>query len=164
MWGMVLVRQVDPEDWRVLRDIRLAALRDAPDAFGSTYEQEAAFAEQDWRRRAAGRSTFFGYLPEVSATDPAGLAGGYLEQPDVVELVSMWVSPRARGHRVGEALVTAVADWAKHTEAATLHLWVTEANQSARRLYGRCGFTPTGERQPLPSSPDLDEIGMARSL
>jgi GNAT superfamily N-acetyltransferase len=161
---MVLVRAVDPDDWEVLRDIRLAALRDAPDAFGSTYEQQAAFTEEDWRRRAAEVAAFLAYVPEVSATEPAGLAGGYPEEPGVIELVSMWVRPQARGHGVGEALVTAVADWAKRSEAATLHLWVTESNRSARLLYERCGFAPTGERQPLPSNPDLDEIGMARSL
>lgn len=161
---MVLVRNVDPEDWPILRDIRLEALRNAPDAFGSSYAEEVPFQQADWLRRISGRSTFFAYVPEISSVEPAGLAGGYPEQPGVIELVSMWVRPQARGHRVGEALVTAVADWAKRAEATTLHLWVTEANQSARRLYERCGFTPTGERQPLPSNPSLEELGMARPL
>jgi len=29
-------------------------------------------------------------------------------------------------------------------------------------LYERCGFSPTAERQPLPSNVELIEIGMAR--
>ncbi len=37
-----------------------------------------------------------------TGADPVGLAGGYQEEPGVVELVSMWVGPRARGHGVGE--------------------------------------------------------------
>jgi ribosomal protein S18 acetylase RimI-like enzyme len=45
-----------------------------------------------------------------------------------------------------------------------VHLWVTEANRPARLLYERCGFTLTGERQPLPSNPDLGEIGMTFPL
>jgi ribosomal protein S18 acetylase RimI-like enzyme len=45
-----------------------------------------------------------------------------------------------------------------------VHLWVAESNRSARLLYERCGFRPTGERQPLPSNPQLPEIAMARSL
>ena len=31
-------------------------------------------------------------------------------------------------------------------------------------LYERCGFTATGERQPLPSNPALGEVGMTRPL
>jgi ribosomal protein S18 acetylase RimI-like enzyme len=41
---------------------------------------------------------------------------------------------------------------------------VTENNKPARGLYERCGFSPTGERQPLPSDPALMELAMARSV
>jgi GNAT superfamily N-acetyltransferase len=161
---MVLVREAVADDWRALRDIRLAALRDAPEAFGSTYEQQATFGEADWLRRIARGGTFLAYLPEVSASQPAGLAGGYQERPGLVELVSLYVRPRARGRGVGEALVASVIEWAGARDAASVHLWVTEANRPARLLYERCGFTLTGERQPLPSHPDLGEIGMTFPL
>lgn len=160
---MVEVRAVGPDDWVIMRDVRLAALRDAPDAFGSTYAREAQFAEAEWRRRASTRNSFLAYLPELGAT-PAGIAAGIEEEPGAFELVSMWVRPQARGRAVGPALVTAVTDWARARDAPALHLWVTENNKPARRLYERSGFTPTGERQPLPSDPDLTEIGMTRPL
>jgi GNAT superfamily N-acetyltransferase len=160
---MVEVREVGPEDWLIMRDVRLAALRDAPYAFSSTYERETGFAEAEWRRRADGRNNFLAYLPELGAT-PAGIAAGIEEEPGAFELVSMWVRPEARGRMVGPALITAVIDWARARGAAALHLWVTESNKPARRLYERSGFTPTGERQPLPSDPELAEIGMTRPL
>jgi GNAT superfamily N-acetyltransferase len=154
---MVLVREIGPEDWRLVRDIRLAALGDAPKAFGSSYEREIAFGEADWRRRFSPRSvTFVAYLPEVG---PAGMAGGLGDQERVVELVSMWVAPTARGHRVGEALVNAVTGWAT---GRGVHLWVTEGNTTARALYERCGFISTTERQQLPSDSSLSEVGMLR--
>jgi len=159
---VVLIREVAPDDWQLLRDIRLTALRKAPSAFGSSYERESGFTEADWRGRLASRNvTFLAYLPEVS---PAGLAGSFEERPGVAELVSMWVAPAARGRGTGETLVTAVADWAKTRDYRELHLWVTETNVHARGLYERCGFVPTGERQPLPSDPSLLEIGMRRPL
>ena len=161
---MVLVREAVAGDWRALRDIRLAALRDAPEAFGSTYEQQVTFGEADWQRRIARGGTFLAYLPEVSASEPVGLAGGYQEGPGLVELVSMYVRPRARGRGVGEALLASVIEWAGARDAASVHLWVTETNRPARLLYERCGFTLTGERQPLPSSPCLGEIGMTFPL
>jgi GNAT superfamily N-acetyltransferase len=186
---MVLVRETVPEDWQALRDIRLAALRDAPDAFGSTYEEQAAFGEADWRRRIANRGTFLAYLPEVSApevsapegsapevsapegsaagiraSEPVGLVGGYQAAPGVIELVSMYVRPEARGRGVGEAMIEAVIGWSRARHATTVHLWVTETNKHACRLYERCGFSLTGERQPLPSNENLTEFGMSRTL
>ena len=158
---MVLVRATTITDWPALREIRLQALRDAPYAFGSTYSGESAFGEDEWHRRATRDGSFLAFLPEVS---PAGLGGGYLETPDTVELVSMFVRPQARGRGVGEAIVDAVVGWAIRKDATAVHLWVTETNKPARLLYERCGFTPTAERQPLPSNPALGEIGMRRPV
>jgi GNAT superfamily N-acetyltransferase len=72
-----------------------------------------------------------------------------------VDLISMWVRPQARGYGVGEALIAAVLDWARARQARSVHLWVTETNKPACRLYERCGFSPTGERHALPCNPAL---------
>jgi GNAT superfamily N-acetyltransferase len=159
---MVLVRATTLDDWQAMRDIRLQALRDAPDAFASTYARDAAFEPAEWHRRAVRDGSFFAFIPELAV--PAGLAGGYEAEPGVVELISMFVRPQARGHGVGEALAGAVVAWAEDKGAKSVHLWVTESNKPAIRLYERCGFTVTPERQPLPSNPALGEIGMTRPL
>src|SRR6202046_5719707 len=132
---MVLVRETIAGDWQALRDIRLEALRDAPTAFGSTYEREAHRGEAHWRDRISRGGTFLAYLPDPSdasgpspQADPSGLIGGYQEDPLTVELVSMYVRPRARGRGVGEALVAAVINWAGQRNAAAVHLWVTASN------------------------------------
>ena len=161
---MVVVRETVTGDWQALRDIRLEALRDAPAAFGSTYEREVLRGEAHWRDRIARGGTFLAHLPDVSASDPAGLIGGYQEDPVTVELVSMYVRPRSRGRGVGEALVARVIGWARDRNAAQVHLWVTETNVHARTLYERCGFALTGEQQPLPSDPGLGEVAMALPL
>jgi len=161
---MVIVREVKPDEWATLRDVRLAALLEAPYAFGSTYAREAPFTEQQWRARFAVRAvTFFAFAADLADGEPAGLAGVYVED-GAADLVSMWVRPAARGHGVGEALVQGAADWARARDYDTLYLWVTESNMAARGLYERCGFAITGERQPLPSDPSLTEIRMRRPL
>ena len=61
---VVLIREVLPDDWEVMRDIRLAALREAPYAFGSTYAREAPFTEARWRARISDRAvTYLAYVP-----------------------------------------------------------------------------------------------------
>ena len=72
---MLVVRTATIEEWQVLRDIRLAALRDAPNAFGSTYARQAASAEADWRRWISRGRTFFAYVTEVNVTEVNERAG-----------------------------------------------------------------------------------------
>ena len=159
---MVFVREISADDWELMRDVRLAALAEAPDAFGSSYAREIAFGEEQWRGRFSERSvTFFAYTDP--AESPAGLAGVYIED-GVADVVSMWVRPGNRGKKIGEVLIEATASWAKAHGFGTLFLWVTDTNDAARRLYERCGFTVTGEKQPLPSNPSLTEIRMSRAL
>jgi GNAT superfamily N-acetyltransferase len=150
-----------------MRDVRLAALREAPYAFASTYAREVQFTREQWLARFHDRAvTYLAYLPD--AAGPAGIAGVLIEDADGdgrhPEVVSMWVSPAARGRKVGEALIEATANWSSGLGFAGLHLWVTEPNDAARRLYERCGFTMTGERQPLPWDPAVTELGMHRPL
>ena len=127
MGGMVVIREVSPDDWEILRDVRLAALREAPAAFGSTYAREAAFTEERWRGRISERHgvTYFAYRPQ--APEPAGLIGVYVED-GLADVVSMWVRPGARGSGVGEALITAAADWSRARGHDGVFLWVTESN------------------------------------
>ncbi len=144
-----------------MRDVRLAALAEAPSAFGSAYARGGDFTEERWRGRISERSVTFFAHEETADAPPAGLVGVYVED-GAAELVPMWVRPSARGLGVGEALVEAAAAWAKTRDFGALFLWVTESNAPAVRLYERLGFTPTGERQPLPSDPALAEIRMSR--
>lgn len=157
------VRQIGADSWPVMRDIRLAALRDAPQAFGSSYQGEVAFGPEDWLGRIRRGANFLAYA-HGPGSPPAGIAGGFVPSPGVAELVSMWVAPGNRGSGIGQALVEAVVQWARADGHDQLHLWVTEGNEPARSLYERCGFTPTGERQPLPSRPELTEIAMMRPV
>jgi ribosomal protein S18 acetylase RimI-like enzyme len=163
MGHMTELRVVGPDDWRAMRDIRLDALRDAPYAFASTYDREAAFPDQTWQERARSGNTILAYRPE-SGEEPVGLVASIEEAPGQLGLVSMWVRPEARGAHVGSALVEAVVEVARSRRLPRVRLWVTESNKAARRLYEQCGFAPTGERQPLPSDPGLMELAMAREV
>lgn len=47
---MVVVREAVLDDWQALRAIRLAALRDAPEAFLSSYAEQAVRGRQLYER------------------------------------------------------------------------------------------------------------------
>jgi len=154
------IRRVRAAEWAAYRQVRLAALAEAPYAFSTTLEQESAKDDAYWQDRAAhGIPMFIAWQDG----EPAGLAGAFVvpdgELPRGVRrawhLVSMWVSPSARGSGLAERLVQAVADAARANGATRLILWVTEVNERARAFYGRLGFLPTGARQLVrPDEPD----------
>lgn len=44
-----MIRQFYPEEWSVYKGLRLAALTEAPDAFGSTVAAESGRSDADWQ-------------------------------------------------------------------------------------------------------------------
>jgi ribosomal protein S18 acetylase RimI-like enzyme len=158
------VRRVRADDADLMCDMRLRALRDAPLAFGSTYDRELAFEREVWESRvranAEGRDSI-GFVLEPAA----GMAVGRIhdDDPEVAQLYGMWVAPEARGGGAGRALVDAVIAWALDRGARRIVTQVTEGNEAALRLYERAGFADTGEREPLGHS-DAVTIVLERAL
>lgn len=44
-------RVLTPQDWQLYKLARLNSLEDAPDSFGSTYEQEVTLSDTEWQTR-----------------------------------------------------------------------------------------------------------------
>ena len=158
------IREIDPDQWERLRDIRLRALAEAPSAFGSSLAREKGRTEADWRRWLGSRDGVL--LVCIDQEAWVGIAGTYVEpeHPDVVWVVSMWVGPEARRRGVGRLLLDACVQWARERPAAEARLWVTLGNQPARTLYEAAGFAPTGVTQPLPSDPSVQEEELSLRL
>ncbi len=145
------LREVGPDDWRVWRELRLAALAEAPYAFGSVLAdwQGEGDREDRWRSRLG----LPGSHNVVALRDgtPVGMATGAPDEDGSgAELISMWVAPSARGTGVADALVERVERWAASAGAPVLRLAVAEDNPAAVRLYDRHGFADTGRTEPMP--------------
>ena len=89
------LRRLGPDDWEVLRDVRLRALAESPDAFGSTVGREREFDEKEWRRRLVRPV----YAVPVDGR-PVAMAGAFTDDGRV-QVWGMWTDPahRARGTR-----------------------------------------------------------------
>ncbi len=143
---MVLeVQAISPDDWERWRELRLAALAEAPGAFGSQLADWQDAPEQRWRDRLAWRGAA-NFVAVVDGQD-AGMASGIESDadPGQAELISMWVAPTARGRGVGDALIEVVRRWATAGGLPVLGLDVVIDNPAARALYARHGFAVVGE-------------------
>lgn len=48
--------KLDPKDWEKYKKIRLEALQENPEAFGSSYEKEIAFPDETWQERCGNEN------------------------------------------------------------------------------------------------------------
>lgn len=162
------VRAVRGDEAGPLRAIRLRALLDAPDSFGSTCDRETGLPWQAWVERAERSARSEADVTFVAEGEGgwSGMAVGQLEpdDPGRAGLFGMWVAPEARGSGLGLALARAVVDWARARGAREIGLWVVASNAAAIRLYRRAGFVESGRRTGLPRDPAVVEIEMVTTL
>lgn len=151
------LRRVRQEDWRRFRDVRLAALAESPEMFGSTWAKEQEFDEAEWRRRAVRPTTFLAVREGVDV----GIGGVY-EFLDGWCVAGMWIAPVARGTGLVEALIHACESVARDAGVTTLELGVMEDNPRGQRAYLRLGYEFTGTREHVRDG--RDELWMAKSL
>lgn len=167
MRGNIDVSIIQAAQWEAYRDIRLHALQDSPDAFGTTWEQARTLTDPEWRARLERVTPALDHpmLARLEGRN-AGLAWARIEPTDlaVAFLYQMWVAPESRGRGVGRALMDAAIGWAEARDARLLKLDVTCGDRPARRLYDALGFQPVGEPVPMRPGSDLMEQPMALSL
>jgi RimJ/RimL family protein N-acetyltransferase len=159
------VRRLMLEDAVAYREIRLAGLRDTPEAFGSTFERESA-QPLAWFRDRLANSQVFG---AIRLSELLGIAGFARREHDKEKhkglLWGMYVRPDARNAGIGRLLVEAVIDHARQ-QVELIQLSVVSGNERARRLYSSLGFVEYGvEKKSLKQCGRYyDEILMALDL
>ncbi len=141
-----------PAEWRLYRDARLRALAGAPEAFGTTYAESAALTDEQWEQQFRERAaTMTHYLAFGGSGAVAGIVRlfGQPGEPDVVEVLGMWVEPEHRRLGAARALLDTCLEEARRRKAERVRLEVVEGNDAAIRLYERYGFVFTGAWEPL---------------
>lgn len=157
----ITVRALGDEEWQVYRDVRLEALREAPDAFAASAKQEEAFNDELWQTRVK-RSR------RLVAEDGDRVVGvvsvGRKPEDDekVSELFGLWVTPELRGKGVAWKLVDAGVRQARQDNFDFVIYWVGTDNGRAVAFASSYGFRPTDGRRPMQvSNGDEPEDEMA---
>jgi ribosomal protein S18 acetylase RimI-like enzyme len=142
MDAAILIRMLDGGDAESFQALRLHGLRSAPEAFGSSFEEESDLDIASVRERLGARpNAVFGAFAHDRLVSVAGFAmNTKLKQKHKGLLWGVYVNPDWRGHDLGKRLTQAVIDHARQ-HVDTLHATVMAANASARALYLGLGFT-----------------------
>jgi ribosomal protein S18 acetylase RimI-like enzyme len=125
----------------------------------SNYDKELAYDETYWREEfsrgewiivTAGESTH-GLLGVTRASDIG---------PDERYLEYLWTSPKRRRAELATNLIRAALEQLTADGTSAVWLWILDGNEAAWKLYKKCGFVSTGERQPLQADPLRSEERM----
>lgn len=147
MTASLAIRPLTAADAAAYRALRLQALRDHPQAFGASYEDEAARSlEMTAQRLDAGATNcVFGAFAGLDLVGTAGfiVPDGSAKSRHKGLLVGVHVAPSHRGRAIGRALVAAVIDHARG-HVVLLQAAVGIDNAPALRLYESLGFRRYG--------------------
>jgi ribosomal protein S18 acetylase RimI-like enzyme len=149
-----VIRYTTEEDWPELKRIRLAALLDAPLAFGVSHANAAAYTDEAWRDRAAGRGPAR-YLLAFEGDAAVGIVAHVPNAAQELELIAMWVAPAQRGTPAASRLVDAVKQHAIAHGYPRILLDVAPANERAAAFYQKQGFAFLPEWASLESHPHI---------
>ncbi len=139
--------KLTPKDWKKLKDLRLEALREDGDAFGSSYAESAAHSDDEWKQKLANLKN-----PTVVVCDEGqaiGMAGAYQEKgvnlKHIAYIWGVYLRKSYRGKGVSIKLMEALlVEIAKNTEIEKINLNVNTGRLSAVKLYKKLGFKIAG--------------------
>ena len=152
MSDSIKITSIPIEDWQKYRDLRLEALKDAPTAFSSSFEDESPTPDEKWQNRlkdALEEKTDF-ILFAKSGDKLVGMAGAFRSQKIKVRhtatIYGVYVNPQFRSQGLGTKLLESLINkLKKHPEIVKIKISVVTENSGALKLYQKLGFKTVGK-------------------
>jgi RimJ/RimL family protein N-acetyltransferase len=145
----IIIRKLQPQESGIYRDVRLACLKNVPQYFGSTYEEEIlnpklmfeTFIEND-----SPEHVMFGAFEEEQLIGITGFNRMARQRAmHRGEIVQVYVNSKYRGQNIGEKLIRRALDYAFTLDGIEqVQLSVIANNQTAIKLYEKLGFKTFG--------------------
>ena len=165
----IIIREANVADAAALRELRLEALQDRPEAFGSDYEKESKDGVADWEKKLTGQpdNAIFVAVAGSALVGMTGIGrnkhtkmkhGGYIW--------GVYVQPAWRGKNISGQLIEACVRWSAARSMKFVKLGVVATNPAAINSYIRSGFRVYGvePRVIFYNNVYYDELLMVRDI
>ncbi len=152
MADTIEIIKLDPHRWEEYKNIRLRSLKNAPLAFGASFEEDKVQPEPHWRGRLEARQNDGGsfLLFAEQAGKLVGMMGVFRpprqKMSHVAHIYAVYVDEAVRGQGVGSRLLEAVIDEVRcrYPDVIKIGLAVNPVQTSAVVLYQKAGFEYVG--------------------
>jgi ribosomal protein S18 acetylase RimI-like enzyme len=140
------IRRLGPSDACAYRTLRLRALRDFPQAFTSSYEEDEKLPlDASEQRLGSGHRRFWGAFEGEELCGMVGLeCESRAKNRHKAKVVGLYVAQERMGRGIGAALMRALLEDARRAGLELLVLTVTQGEARALGLYERSGFRSFG--------------------
>jgi GNAT superfamily N-acetyltransferase len=164
----VTVRRLAPREVELHRDLRLRALRDAPESFGESLAEVLARPTTYWEELTRSVTEPGPHVMFLACEGERVIGSAYglvdRERERAGRVGGMWVEPSARRRGVGRMLLQEVLAWARAQQFSRVALWAPAHSAAALGLYRQAGFRETDRRRPLPSDPSRQVLELETAL
>lgn len=134
-----IIKQLTAENWKIWKELRLEALKNSPESFSSSYEEESNRSDLDFQNSLT-KSDIFGAFIDNSLVSCAGfysLNSAKTKHRGVIW--GMHTRPEYRKQGIASALIQKIINHAR-SRVTQLHLTCVTSNLGAVAFYQKHGF------------------------
>lgn len=140
-----IISQLNPDRWDEYRQLRLEALKEAPEAFESSYEDVKKEPKIAWGKRLQKARKKEGQIIVFAETNNnlVGMAAAFWgSEDDSAELISLYVNKQHRRAGLGRKLTeTVLKEVASLPQITKLKVGAYTTQKIVLKLYAKCGFS-----------------------
>lgn len=133
------IKRLQEQDWELWKAIRLEALKLYPEAFGSSYEEESLWTDENFKQNLTKSDIFGAFINHKLV----GVAGFAIYGPQKLRhkgmLFTLYVKEENRSQGIAGQLLEKLIHHAR-TKVLQLHCSVKVENHQATKLYQKHGF------------------------
>ena len=167
--GDAIIRPATIDDTQKVRDLRLKALKNDPQAFGTSYDKEVALTQEEWDEkflRTQGDNPSEFLFLAIIENEIVGMVGAFLKE-NIWMIKAMYVDPKVRGRGIGKQLLSAIIERiTSKSNSREIRLFVNTLQAPAVELYKGMGFKiiETLKNQVMGDGKTYDEFLMGKKF
>ena len=104
----VKIVELRPNEYLTYKQLRIKAVQECPDAFGSTYKEEIDLGDQSWKRRLKLNMLFAQTENQI-----VGMIGAKIDTREKLKhsahIISFYVLPKFRNKKIGFSLINKIS-------------------------------------------------------